>query len=59
MALAAKIGSVGSDMQSLRASTRALIEMLSRVEAKTVAIHEEMLAFFEEERQHARRLRAR
>jgi hypothetical protein len=49
-----QIGSVGSDMQSLRASTRTLIEMLSRVEAKMIALHKEMRAFIEEERQHAR-----
>jgi hypothetical protein len=46
-------GSVGSDMQSLRASTRTLIEMLSHIEAKTIAIREEMHAFIEEECQHA------
>lgn len=45
-------GGVGSDMP-LRASTRTLIEMLSRIEAKTIAIHEEMRTFIEEERQHA------
>jgi hypothetical protein len=41
-------------MQSLRASTRTLIEMLSRVEAEMIALHEEMRAFIEEARQHTR-----
>ncbi|MGO9360061.1 MAG: hypothetical protein ACLP1D_20740 [Xanthobacteraceae bacterium] len=50
----AHLGEVHAQMDGLSAGAGKLVEMLSRIEDTTIALHEEMRAFNEEHRRRTR-----